>query len=456
MFRRLFWLFICGIPSLFLQAQTGLIKVSPNNQYLTYDDGMPFFWLGDTGWELFHRLNLKEAEVYLENRRSKGFNVIQTVALAEFNGLDVPNRNGDLPFNHLDPTKPNEAYFKFMDSVILIAGNKGMHVGLLPTWGDKVTEKWGAGPVVFNDKNAYQYAYWLANRYKSFDNIIWILGGDRPPKRDSSDWTSIWRSMAQGINVATAGKAFITYHTWGGKLSTSQHIHQESWLMMNSMQSGHGGGRDVPVWELVQRDRSYLPTKPTLDMEPNYEDHPVNPWPTWNPANGYFRDYDIRKQCYRSVFSGAAGVTYGHHSIWQFWSPLEEKINFADRYWTEALDRPGAYQVGYLKRLILSRPSLERVPDQSIIVSGQGVGGEYATAFRDSAGTYLMVYLPVGKTIDISLVSIKAKKLALTWFNPRSGTYGIPEIVKRREKLSVSPPVLGGESDWVLVIDRHQ
>jgi hypothetical protein len=191
-------------------------------------------------------------------------------------------------------------------------------------------------------------------------------------------------------------------------------------------------------------------------MEPNYEDHPVNPWPTWNPANGYFRDYDIRKQCYRSVFSGAAGVTYGHHSIWQFWSPLEEKINFADRYWTEALDRPGAYQVGYLKRLILSRPSLERVPDQSIIVSGQGVGGEYATAFRDSAGTYLMVYLPVGKTIDISLVSIKAKKLALTWFNPRSGTYGIPEIVKRREKLSVSPPVLGGESDWVLVIDRHQ
>jgi hypothetical protein len=456
MFRRLFCLFFCVIPSLFLQAQIGLIKVSPNNQYLTYDDGRPFFWLGDTGWELFHRLNLKEAEVYLENRRSKGFNVIQAVALAEFNGLDVPNRNGDLPFSHLDPTKPNEAYFKFMDSVILIAGNKGMHIGLLPTWGDKVTEKWGAGPVVFNDKNAYQYAYWLANRYKSFDNIIWILGGDRPPKRDSSDWTSIWRSMAQGINEATAGKAFITYHTWGGKLSTSQHIHQEPWLMMNSMQSGHGGGRDVPVWELVQRDRSYLPTKPTLDMEPNYEDHPVNPWPTWNPANGYFRDYDIRKQCYRSVFSGAAGVTYGHHSIWQFWSPLEEKINFADRYWTEALDRPGAYQVGYLKRLILSRPSLDRIPDQSIIVSGQGVGGEYATAFRDSAGTYLMVYLPVGKTIDISLVSIKAKKLALTWFNPRSGTYGIPEIIKRRENLSVSPPVLGVENDWVLVIDRHQ
>jgi hypothetical protein len=84
------------------------------------------------------------------------------------------------------------------------------------------------------------------------------------------------------------------------------------------------------------------------------------------------------------------------------------------------------------------------------------VGAEYATAFRDSAGTYLMVYLPVGKTIDVSLVSIEAKKVALTWFNPRTGTYGTPEIVKRMEKLRVSPPVLGGENDWVLVIDRNQ
>lgn len=102
-----------------------------------------------------------------------------------------------------------------------------------------------------------------------------------------------------------------------------------------------------------------LPHKPTLDAEPNYEDHPVNPWPTWNPENGYYRDYDVRKQTYRSVFAGACGVTYGHHSVWQFYSPREEKINYPDRYWTEAMDRPGAVQVGYLKMLIDSRPQLE-------------------------------------------------------------------------------------------------
>ena len=58
---------------------------------------------------------------------------------------------------------------------------------------------------------------------------------------------------------------------------------------MNIAQSGHGGGHDVPVWNLIARDWR-LPAKPALDAEPNYEDHPVNPWPVWDPATGYYRD----------------------------------------------------------------------------------------------------------------------------------------------------------------------
>lgn len=32
-------------------------------------DGEPFFWLGDTGWELFQRLNREEADLYLQRPR---------------------------------------------------------------------------------------------------------------------------------------------------------------------------------------------------------------------------------------------------------------------------------------------------------------------------------------------------------------------------------------------------
>jgi hypothetical protein len=96
-----------------------------------------------------------------------------------------------------------------------------------------------------------------------------------------------------------------------------------------------------------------LPSKPVLDAEPNYEDHPVNPWPKWNPENGYYRDYHVRKQTYRSVFAGACGVTYGHHSVWQFWS-------------------------------------------------------------------YMMIYIPSGKTITVNTSFLKSEKLRGWWANPRT------------------------------------
>ncbi|HEX8277695.1 MAG TPA: DUF4038 domain-containing protein, partial [Segetibacter sp.] len=83
------------------------LKVSPNKRFLIKEDGTPFFYLGDTGWELFHKLNRNNAYTYLSNRASKGFTAIQCVVLAEMSGLIEPNANGDLPFTDLDPSKPN-------------------------------------------------------------------------------------------------------------------------------------------------------------------------------------------------------------------------------------------------------------------------------------------------------------------------------------------------------------
>ncbi|MFM9908749.1 MAG: glycoside hydrolase family 140 protein [Chitinophagaceae bacterium] len=432
----------------------GRLKVTNNGHSLQYEDGFPFFWLGDTGWELFHRLKKEEIANYLDNRSEKGFNLIQSVILAEFNGLKKANRYNQLPLKNLDPTQPNETYFELIDWTVKEAMKRNIFMGLLPTWGDKVAMIWGEGPLVFNLSNAYTYGLFLGRRYRSYQNIVWILGGDRPATNDSNDWRPIWRAMAKGIKEGTQGKAIFTYHISGGERSTSFDLHSEEWLAINMMQSGHGGGHDVPVWNWIERDRLLKPAKPTLDSEPNYEDHPVNPWPKWDPANGYFRDYDVRKQCYRSVFAGACGVTYGHHSIWQFYSKREEIINYADRYWQDALDRPGAFQVGYLRKLIESRPFLNRIPDQSIIAEGQGEKGEYATAFRDEDGNYLMVYLPVGKKIVVNTSGIKGKELTLCWFNPRTGKYNKSIIVSNRKTIAITSPSTGIENDWVLLIDN--
>lgn len=433
------------------QKAQGRIQPTPDGHYLQYDDGTPFFWLGDTGWELFHRLKLDEINTYLGNRSRKGFTVIQAVLLAEFNGLHKANQYGHKPLLNDDPAKPDETYFRFVDSVIKMAAEKNLIMGLLPTWGDKVAKMWGEGPVVFDSLNAYQYGLFLGKRYGSNPAVVWILGGDRPPYEDSTDWRPVWRQMARGIREASP-KAFITYHTSGGH-STSEYIHAEPWLDMNMMQSGHGSGHDVPVWEWIARDYNLKPAKPTLDAEPNYEDHPVNPWPKWNPANGYFRDYDVRKQTYRSVFAGAPGVTYGHHAVWQFWNPREEKINYADRYWTQAIDRPGAFQVGYLKKLILSRPSLNRIADCTLIAAGQGAGGDHSVAFRDLANSYAMIYLPRGKNIAINMGFLKSSRVQPWWFNPKNGAVKKIGVKELAPVMSFTPPTSGSENDWVLVLD---
>ena len=373
--------------------------------------------------------------------------------LAEFDGLRKPNRFGQVPFMNLDPEKPNEKYFELIDWTVKEALKKNMFMGLLPTWGDKVTLLWGEGPVVFNESNAFKYGLYIGKRYASFPNIIWILGGDRPATNDSGDWRPIWRAMAKGIKQGTKNKAIFSYHISGGERSTSFDLHQEDWLDINMMQSGHGSGHDVPVWKWIERDRALIPIKPTLDSEPNYEDHPVNPWPKWDPANGYFRDYDVRKQCYRSVFSGACGVTYGHHAVWQFWSRREKIINYADRYWTQAIDRPGAFQVGYLRRLIESRPLLNRIPDQSLLIDGQGEKGEYISAFRDGDSSYIMVYIPVGKEMKVQTEAINSNQLRIWWFDPKTGKAYPSGMLKNNKSITATAPTMGYENDWVLIVE---
>lgn len=471
MFRASFLITLC-LGAYYCTAQ---INVSDNHRFLTTKDGKPFFWLGDTDWELFHRLTREEAEEFLEIRKQQGFNVIHAVALAEFEGLRKPNRYNDFPLVDLDPTRldttpgdnPANAteydYWDHVDFIINKAAEKGMYIGLLPTWGDKVAHLWGDGPIVFNPQNAEVYATTIAKRYAKQWNIIWILGGDRPAvykaKKDGIeieyDDRAVWSAMAKAIETVLGKDAFITYHPWGGSQSSSQYIHEEEWLDMNSFQSGHGS-REIEAWKLVTRDLELKPQKPTLDMEPCYEDHPVNPWDgKWTRQRGYFTAYDARARIYRGVFAGACGVTYGHHQIWQFLNTdLNPPVNVGDTIigWRKAARAEAAEQMQHLKKLMLSRPYFSRIADQSLIKSELGnsyIDLVYAT--RDSEGSYAMIYLPQPKSVAIDLSKITGNQKTVWWFDPRTGKATKQKSVKGKGVEKFKPPSTG--KDWVLLID---
>ncbi len=456
-------------------ARTSLpaIRVDGTGHFLQTENGEPFFWLGDTAWQLVHATTREECSYYLHARARQGFTVIQTVVLSEFDGLERPSALGLRPFLNGDPAKPVDAYFDRVVEIVKEAESLGLYVALVPAWGDKLTAPWGKGPRVFRNDNlpvARQYARYLGSKLRGHSNVIWMLGGDRPARiagmrneylrkmavdagfTADQDWTPIWREFAAGLAEGMGGSPLITYHPQGGPESSSVMLEGEPWLSINGMQSGHGGGHDVPVWEWVARDYDLKPAKPTLDLEPNYEDHPFNPWPRWDPATGYFRDHDVRKQTYRSVFAGAAGVTYGHHAVWQFAGLRNGVENFADRDWMNALDRPAGRQMQFLKNLMLSRPYFSRIPDQSLIAGDPGAGGFHLQATRDREGSFVFVYFPLNDlTAALNLTALKPKRWIAWWFDPRSGIATRIGEIEGGKTVSFRSPSYG--PDWVLVLD---
>ena len=430
------------------------LQVSENRRFLVTADGKPFFWLGDTAWELFHRLNREEAEVYLKNRAERRFTVIQAVALAELDGLNDPNPYGEKPLRNNDPTQPNEAYFRHVDWIVQRANELGLYIGFLPTWGDKWHKAWGAGPEIFTPQNAETYGEWLGKRYRDA-SLVWILGGDRPvDKAKAESQKEIIRAMARGLRRGDGGAHLITYHPPGGA-GSSEHFHDDDWLDFNMRQNGHTAeftGR----YDQTRVDYNRTPVKPVLDGEPIYEDHPVS----FDAKKfGHSIASDVRRPLYWDLFGGAFGHTYGHHSVWQMWSPARNPINNPLLPWSDAINQPGAAQMQHGRALIESRPFLTRIPDDSLIVTDRvptsvpGTGRYHFAATRDADGTYALVYAPVGRSFKVRMEVIKGSKVKAWWFNPRDGKAKAIGTFDNRGERAFTPPDAGELLDWVLVLD---
>ncbi len=430
----------------------GNLKVSENKRFLIFEDGTPFFYLGDTAWELFHRSNREDTEKYLENRRKKGFTVIQSVVLAEFDGLNTPNAYGERPLIDNNPTKINDKYFRHIDWVVKEAERKGLFIGMLPTWGDKWNKKWGIGPEIFTPENARIFGEILGERYRNSPNLIWILGGDR--HIDEVKHMQIIRSMAEGIKKGDKGSHLITFHPQGGR-GSSEYFHNEEWLDFNMRQNGHNP-HFTGVYENTSKDYGLTPVKPVIDGEPLYEDHPVE----FNAEKyGHSTSADVRRPLYWNLFSGAFGHTYGHHSVWQMWQFERVPVNTPLLPWDEAIDQPGAWQMQYARRLIESRPFLTRIPDDSVIVfdevktSVPGAGRYRFVATRDIYGSFAMVYAPVSKPFTVRLDVIKGENVIAWWYNPRNGKAIKAGKYFNHGTYRFTPPELGENLDWILVLD---
>ena len=435
-----------ALPARALQPLT----VGPGGRFLTQADGTPFFWLGDTAWDLLARLTSEEAEAYLSDRAAKGFNVIQLVALK----VGAPaNVYGVSPLFNNDPTQPNEAYFQYLDQIIDRAGALGMYVALVPTWGDNVSWGYSGTTPIFDEARARTYGRYLGARYAGRTNLVWLLGGDIHPVWGGQDFTPVWDAMAAGLAEGAAGgdqsALLMTFHpaTAGQRQSSSIWLHGKDWLDFNMVQSGHRTNY-TPTYELIENDYNLSPVKPVLDSEPAYEGMHLD----LNSQNPVFGEAEVRNRAYQAVFAGGFGHTYGANGVFQFTKEGDGPDQFGDPpSWETAIQLPAAAQMVHLKNLIQSRPFLGRIPGQDLIDGTPGERDDRIQASRDADGSFALVYLPQGRgEVKIKMNRLSGGSAKAYWYNPRSGAASSLGLFSTSGSITFRSP---DAEDWVLVLD---
>ncbi len=430
------------------------LRVSNDGRHLIRKgDGQPFFLLADTVWNATHLLDRDDMVFYLDRRAAQGFNTIFFSGVSESGGNEA-NAYGDTPYVNDDFSKPhvtsgnspaNAQEYDFWDHTeffIQECARRGLYAALNPIYAD-----WYVKDGHVTKANAEQVGRFWGERFGRHANVIWVMGGDIRPDF-KPEHLEIHRLMARGVTLGACGREdygalLMTYHPRANH--TSEWFHNDPWLDFNMQQTGQA---DRPSYEMVSKDYGRSPAKPVLDIEPWYEAHPHR----IRFGNRLATDFDIRKRAYWAVFAGACGHGYGEASVMLLWRPGDRAFQDTEVIpWKQALDRPGGLQLKYLRRLMESRPMLDRVPDQSLLAYDAMEFNDRIQATRGK--DYAMVYSTSGSRIDVHLGRISGEQVRAWWFDPRTGEARDLGTRPNRGDAGFQPPSLGLGHDWVLVLD---
>ena len=428
------------------------LRVSEDGRFLTYADGTPFFYLADTAWDLFYRLNMEEAEAYFRIRSEQGFNAIQAVLLGGILGSDTVNRNGrralclredGTGILESPDLMGEDSYWAQVKAMVTLAEQYGIYMALLPCWLNKYTEKG-----LFTLEGAECYGSFLGQYFAEHENIIWVMGGDYFHRK--VDATPFVHAIARGLKRTDGGAHLLTFHPGGGHTSC-EFLEQWDYVDFHGAQSSH----DFGGWgshKLMAAMRAFA-HKPYLDLETRYENHGA----CWRYYDYKFDAADIRQVAYQNVLEGACGQTYGHASIFAFSNPPDDLGSYGfylkdmpSPGWKEALDAPGARHLTYLKQLRLSRPYFGFRAAPELVVSDDAFLGGHISAGR--AERYAYIYAPQGQPIKVYGGLLGGGALRASWFNPRTGEEKQFALIPPRDALFV-PPTQGKDNDWVLILD---
>lgn len=416
------------------------LNLDPTHRYLTDHQGKPFLIHGEAAWSLVVQLKREDAETYLEDRRRRGVNLI-IVNLLEHRFADHPPLNvyGAAPFATAgDFSTPQDKYFEHAREVVRMASTKGIAVLLCPAYlgGDGGPEGWyqemrrnGRAPLL-------EYGRFVGSRFREFNNIIWLNGGDyTPPAAD----LGLVAAVAQGIRSSSPMQLHTAH--WSPETS-SLDVKGDFVFDLNATYTY------LPAYLKSLADDDHGNGRAHFLVESKYEADELGS-----------TQRSLRGQAYYALLTGAMGQVCGNRWIWQFtratvWNrPLR-------RNWQAALDSPTSRSMSHLRRLFAQLPWTTLAPDETfeVQISGQGSKGNinYPMLAWNRDGRLAVAYLPTLQGIRLNLGKLKVP-LRVRWYDPTDGRFaevpGSPFATTGERTFIPTGNNASGDTDWVLVIE---
>ncbi|MBR6765211.1 MAG: DUF4038 domain-containing protein, partial [Clostridia bacterium] len=412
--------------------QRGFVKVVPNERVYRYDDGTPFFWLGDTNWQAPMNMTTKycnfpgctcgnQLKHLVDDRVAKGFNVFQTYFVpGSGNGEKSVWSDGkyEKPNTEIFNTHVDEMFKYIYEKGMVIAMGLGCHNSTMsnPGW----------------DAEVYlRFARYIVARYACY-SIVWISGQEitnsEPAGEKGLTVFEAYMQMSERIEELDGYKHPNSAHMYPANATDEKQItlDRTNWHDSWTIQGGHGGKEKAKsMYQSYYLMNVGGKFKPFIESELNYED--IN--------CGGFTGYDAnRRGAWKAVLSGSAGFTYGVTGIWAHCYSTSKYTGWFDgrggsysyEPWYMGLGKPGSFEMTYMKNFFLNLPDWSSlVPRYFATVYGDFLRRETASMLSATDSSTVVVYFSNGNTKETGTIKMLQKDATYKayWYNTLTGKY---------------------------------
>ena len=432
----------------------------------------PVFITGDTAYGLAVQLSSNaDIEAYLSNRQAKGINLIWVGLVDATNHGEGSNNRGSTendafgnnPWNggaDFTGMSSASAYWAHVDYVLQRAAAHGITVlsgtAFVGTF-DSCNFPYYSSMATSSDATMKAYGAFLGNRYKSYPNIVWLMGGDANFSLCGSGLANKLNDIAMGIRSADAGHLMVveaTNNNWGEASATNWSSytrgasHPNGWITLGTIYPKGLPAKtfSLEIDQIVSQnatERGADPFVPYFSIEDPYE---------FEPFSSPYNDQQLRQEGYTEVLSGAyLGRLFGSSGVWPFGAGCCQHGST----WQANMDHTSSFDQR-LGQLFRSREHWKMVPDVShtAVTAGYGSGATLTVTSRTSDGQTIIAYIPNGNattpTADMTRITSARHQAICWWFNPSSGAATLIGSYANSGTRIFTPP---DSNDWVLVID---